>query len=306
MKKLFIALILIISAYTVCGNINTINSNRTKAANTGFDYLDVVYKKTGNKELLLDLYTPTNKVFKKAPLIVYFHGGAWTLGDKQTDMKALDGLFKTLREKGYAIASVDYRLLSFSARFPACIEDCTDAIRYLTANAREYGLDAERIATMGSSAGAHLALLAGLDGGAYVTDDRTDYSVRCIVDLFGPTAFVDLDNIGIEKCFATDIFFGFGASNQIYVLASPLFHLNRHSPPIFIAHGESDSVVNIKHSQLLYERAVALGIDVDFIAVGNAEHGLTNADPNKPLTPTMKEICIRIVSFIEKNMGQAN
>lgn len=302
MKKLFIAAAFIIAMYAMFVNMTMTSGTGTIKASIGLDSFDVVYKRVGKTNLRLDLYAPTNKVYDKTPLIVYFHGGAWFLGDKKTDIKGLSGLFNTLRERGYAVASVDYRLLSQNAPFPACIEDCTDAIRYLVSNSDKYALDPDRIATMGSSAGGHLALLAGLDGNAYKTNDSKDYSVKCIIDLFGPSSFVDLDSSTISKSLATDIFFGFSTNYEMYIMASPLFQLNKTSPPIFIAHGNQDTVVNIKNSQVLYNRARELGIEAEFITVQNAEHGLMVADPNLPQNPTIGEVTDRLIVFISKNM----
>jgi acetyl esterase/lipase len=111
----------------------------------------VVFADVGGTLLKLDLYLPEAK---KAPVIVYVHGGAWRSGNRSGI--PLDGMV----ERGFAVASVDYRL-SGVARFPAQIHDIKAAIRFLRAKAREFGYDAGRIVVSGSSAGAHLAALGG-------------------------------------------------------------------------------------------------------------------------------------------------
>lgn len=120
---------------------------------------DIVYATVDQGPLMLDLYLPENPVPSEKhhlhPLIIWVHGGAWRMGSRK-DIPLL-----ALRNKGFATASVDYRL-STAARFPAQIHDLKAAIRHLRRHAAEYGLDPTRFAIAGASAGGHLAALAGL------------------------------------------------------------------------------------------------------------------------------------------------
>ena len=95
------------------------------------------YARVGEASLKLDLYVPAN--VKSPPLVVWVHGGAWRGGSKNNPSVL------PLTDRGYAVASVDYRL-SPVAQFPAQIHDIKAAIRYLRAKAKEQGIDAERIA----------------------------------------------------------------------------------------------------------------------------------------------------------------
>src|SRR5271163_4692110 len=105
----------------------------------------------------LDLYLPSDRQ-PPYPLVIYIHGGAWKIGDK-TDLPDISGL----RKSGFAVASINYRLLP-EAVFPAQIEDCKSAISWLRANAHAYDLDPEHFAVWGYSAGGHLAALVGTTG----------------------------------------------------------------------------------------------------------------------------------------------
>ena len=118
---------------------------------------DVEYARVAGKALLLDLYLP-EKSAGKLPVIVSVHGGGWTAGNKE----ASPGL--RFSGRGYAVASINYRL-SGEAIFPAQIEDCKAAIRWLRANAEKYNLDSDCIAAWGASAGGHLVALLGTSGG---------------------------------------------------------------------------------------------------------------------------------------------
>ena len=146
------------------------------------------YVANGHERQRLDLYLP-EKAEGRLPLIVWIHGGAWWAGSKE-DCPAVP-----LAAKGYAVASINYRF-SQHAVFPAQIEDCKAAIRWLRANAAKYHLDADHIGVWGASAGGHLVALLGTTGGVKELEGKggnLDQSsrVQCVVDWFGPTDFVD-------------------------------------------------------------------------------------------------------------------
>ena len=173
-----------------------------------------------NRDLRMNVFIPkTNN--KKVPLLVFVHGGGWAMGDYQGDDKSnnnqvnLTGqtvnqmstdnqssykIFKGILNNGIAFASIDYRLNS-EAKFPAQIFDVKGAIRFLRAHADEYGIDSERIAIAGTSAGAHLATLLAttnniseLEG---TVGGNLNYSskVMACIDFYGPT---DLLTMGPE------------------------------------------------------------------------------------------------------------
>jgi acetyl esterase/lipase len=122
--------------------------------------LDIPYADTDNPRQRLDLYLPKNSNSNKLPVIVFFHGGGWMMGDKsQEDSR----LMPFLRTGQYAGVSADYRL-SGEAQWPAQIYDSKAVIRWVRANASKYGLDADHIGVWGISAGAHLVLMLGVSG----------------------------------------------------------------------------------------------------------------------------------------------
>ncbi|HMF11018.1 MAG TPA: alpha/beta hydrolase, partial [Gemmataceae bacterium] len=104
------------------------------------------YVSAGHERQKLDLYVPA-KADAPLPIIVWIHGGAWMAGNKDGGVSALPFV-----GKGYAVASINYRL-SQHAAYPAQIEDCKAAIRWLRANAISYNLNSERIGDWGASAG---------------------------------------------------------------------------------------------------------------------------------------------------------
>jgi acetyl esterase/lipase len=112
---------------------------------------DLIYKRVNGAVLTLDLYCP-EKVSDRLPVIVWIHGGGWRSGRKERCPAV------ALVQDGFAVASIDYRLTR-TAPFPAQIEDCKAAVRWLRANAAKYNLDADRVGVWGMSAGGHLAAL---------------------------------------------------------------------------------------------------------------------------------------------------
>ena len=151
-------------------------------------YSDLAYVTNGHRRQKLDLYLP--KDGQNLPLIINIHGGAWLGGSKEMDVP-LDFL-----ARGYAVASINYRL-SQHAVFPAQIEDCKAAVRWLRANAAQYHLDPARFAAWGKSAGGHLAALLGTtgDGMKFEVGENLAVSsrVQAVVDYFGPTDLLQMD-----------------------------------------------------------------------------------------------------------------
>ena len=118
-------------------------------------FKDLEYIKNGHERNKLDIYLPKNyKEQKPLPVIVWIHGGAWRAGDKANCRSRI------FIKDGFAAVSINYRL-SQHAIWPAQIQDCKAAIRYLRANAKKYNLDPDRIGVWGSSAGGHLVAMLG-------------------------------------------------------------------------------------------------------------------------------------------------
>ncbi|MDR3597646.1 alpha/beta hydrolase [Clostridium sp.] len=195
-------------------------SSTTDQTNMAPTYKDLVFATVNNdngdkRDLKMNIFKPQGKT-EATPVLVYIHGGGWAMGDYQGDDAPKDSsapaqnqtgqptgqmsgdnasaykIFKSILNKGITFVSIDYRLNS-EAALPAQIYDVKGAIRYLRAHAKEYGLDPDKIAVCGTSAGAHLAAelattgdvkeLEGDEGG------NLDYSskVMACVDFYGPT-----------------------------------------------------------------------------------------------------------------------
>ncbi len=148
---------------------------------------NIEYVPGGDPAQQLDLYLPAQPADKPLPLIVYIHGGGWHGGSKAGSPAT------GFVAHGYAAASVEYRF-SQKALFPAQIQDCQAAIRWLRANSRKYNLDPDHIGVWGGSAGGHLVALLGTAGGKKAfppiggNEDQSD-RVQAVCDEYGPADF---------------------------------------------------------------------------------------------------------------------
>jgi acetyl esterase/lipase len=186
---------------------------------------------------------------------------------------------------GYAVASINYRL-SQHARFPAQVEDCKAAVRWLRVHAREYRLDPRRVAAWGASAGGHLAAMLGTTG------DTTEFDVgahldqpsrvQAVVDYFGPTDFLQMDAHRPPGGMIHDPADSpeselIGGPIQEHkdkaARANPITYVTRADPPFLICHGDLDPLVPHHQSELLAAALQKAGVPATFYTVRGAGHG---------------------------------
>lgn len=149
-----------------------------------------VHPETG-KLLLADLWQPPAGVARSGLGVVYVHGGAWRLGEKD---KGTRWMFGRLASQGHVIMDIDYTLAPASA-VTGMVQDVKRAVIWLKRNGAEYGVDAQRVVLMGGSAGGHLALLAAYtpnDPALQPDDSAIDTSLRGVVSFYGPADFIDM------------------------------------------------------------------------------------------------------------------
>ncbi len=232
---------------------------------------DLVYVEKGHARNVLDLYVP--KSDKPLPLVIWVHGGAWQAGDKAN----CPAVFLT--EQGFAVASVNYRL-SQHAVFPAQIEDCKAAVRWLRASAQKYNLDADRFGAWGASAGGHLVTLLGTSGGEKELEGKggnPDVSsrVQCVVDYFGPTDFTKMggshDKVGSPE----SNLLGGAVQDQKEKAraANPVTYVDKGDPPFLIVHGDKDPAVPYSQSTLLEEALKKANVPVELVTIKGGGHG---------------------------------
>jgi acetyl esterase/lipase len=238
---------------------------------------DLAYVTEGHPRQSLDLYVPASDA--PVPLVVYIHGGAFRAGDK-ADRPPLEYV-----AEGYALAAINYRL-SQHAVFPAQIEDCKAAVRWLRAHAATYGLDPERVAAGGASAGGHLAAMVGTTGHetAFDVGEHLDVSSRvgAVLDYFGPTDFLQMDAHRLPDGMIHDTADSpesrlVGGPIQEHpdrvAQANPITYVTADAPPFLIVHGDRDPLVPHHQSELLASALEKAGVPVTFYTVEGGGHG---------------------------------
>lgn len=235
---------------------------------------DIVFGTGGTTELKLDLAMP-KEAEGPFPAIVCIHSGGWIGGDR----KQMKQTIEVLAGRGYVAISPDYRLAPRD-RFPAQIEDCKAAVRWLRANTARYHVDTRRIGAVGFSSGAHLACLLGLttkEDGLEGSGGNRDQSsaVSAVVSFFGPTDLTrDVWSKDVRERHLTPLLGGSASEKaDLYRKASPITYAGKNAPPFLFLHGTEDRMVPFAQSQDLAEKLHKAGVAVRVIAIDGAGHG---------------------------------
>lgn len=265
---------------------------------------DVVYAQMDGRELALDLYWHPG-AGEPEPLVVWIHGGAWMMGDRSWIPPVLHPL-----DNGFAMASIDYRL-SQEAIFPAQIEDCKAAIRWLRANAARYNFDPDRVGAWGESAGGHLAALLGTAGDVAAWDQQggsRGYSsrVQAVCDWFGPSDLLQmgatkngLDHNAVDAPEALLIGGPVRQNKGRVQQANPITYITPETPPFLIMHGEQDDVVPVGQSELLHRALVEAGLDSTLMIIPGVGHGVMELDEAR-----WAELQRSVVDFFKRTLDQ--
>jgi acetyl esterase/lipase len=230
----------------------------------------------------LDLYLPKDDGSKKRPAVIVIHGGAWRSGDK----KQLRFLAERFAERGYVAAAINYRLAP-KWQYPAQLDDCQRAVRWLRKHADEFGVDPKRFGAAGASAGGHLSLLLG----TRETRDDSDpelkgisSKVQCVLDIFGPSDFTDERYVQasrlplVGKALVEFLGKPYDEAPEVWKEASPITHVSSDDAPTFILHGDKDPLVPIEQSQRIAEALRKAGVEVRLVVIEGMGHGL-NGNP---------------------------
>jgi acetyl esterase/lipase len=252
---------------------------------------DFVYSETFNNmgrpvQLKMDVIQPYSP--KPLPAVLFVTGGGFMDAPKTKFV----GQRVDMARAGYVVASIDYRVVPM-VTFPGMLEDIKTAVRYLRANAPKFGIDPERIAIMGESAGGYLAAITATtngekqyDKGQYL-DQSSD--VQAAVDLYGLS---DLTSVGadfseeiqeahkspaIPEAMLVNGIPWMGGGSILSDLekakeANPITHISKKTPPFLLMHGDADQVVSPSQTKILHEALVKSGIDSTRYVVKGADH----------------------------------
>jgi acetyl esterase/lipase len=194
--------------------------------------------------------------------------------------------FSFLAYAGYQVAAIDYLTVN-EAPFPAQVENVKAAVRFLRANAARYGVDSERIAVMGDSAGGYLAAMLGATGEStlFETEEWAGYSsaVKAVVDWYGPIDLLRMRKYALEKNPDSDeedellfrLFAGCPISDKNHewlASMSPEQYLSPRTPPHLLLHGTADEMVDVRESERYYDALMRAGVPAELYLLEGAGH----------------------------------
>lgn len=277
----------------------------------GLTRYDVSYAIIGGyRPVELQLFTPNSA--KPAPLIVWIHGGGYAGGTRVegTPWFELTNYRQKALERGFAIASIDYRL-GYESAFPAAVNDAHAALRWLAKFADKLNLDVSQTFIWGESAGGHLAALtANTVGDEYfegtVGAEKSDsMKILGLVDWYGAAELttivrpMDGTNSNLPEIFRfPPEYFNLGADRwkdpQWLAKASPSNYISPKSPPTLLVHGDADLMVPLQQSQVLAAKLAEHGVDHELVVIPGGDHGW-----NGMTQPKINEIVELSLEFMQ-------
>ncbi|GAB5559716.1 MAG: alpha/beta hydrolase [Synoicihabitans sp.] len=254
------------------------------------------YAEHESGELTLDIYRP-NDESTRTPLVIFVHGGGWKNGNKTVVRKKATWL----TEYGFAVASIDFRQTDV-AGWPAQINDCYAAVRWLRENGPNLGLATERIAAAGTSSGGHLVALMGTR--PYPGRETTSSQVQAVVDWFGPADLLTMppNNVGNGRT-AEDVANSNGAKLLRATVrdvpdrakdASAMYQVSGDDAAFLILHGDADDGVPIDQSERLHAALLEAGVDSTIVVLPGAGHGGKAFET--------REVRTKVIAFLNKQL----
>ena len=263
-----------------------------RAISSSRHWLDIDY--VGDRHIAhrLDIHLPRQKK-RQYPAIICIYGSAWFSNNSKANIFS-SGIGQVLLEHGFAVVSINHRS-SRDAIFPAQIHDVKAAIRFVRANADAFSIDNTFIGITGSSSGGHLSAFAGTSSNSSsfelhgVTIDiegklgnfvHTSSHVDAVVDWFGPTDFLMMDDCGSSfshddaKSPESSLVGGPIQEHQEECkLADPTSYIRKDNPPFLIFHGDADPLVPHCQSEKLYQKLQASGVESEYHLIAGGGHG---------------------------------
>ena len=256
---------------------------------------DVVYGRKYGVALTLDVYTPKQNANGLAAVFVV--SGGWVSAHEFLDF-AGPGFINELVNRGYTVFAVVH---GSQPKFtiPEIVQDMNRSVRFVRHNAKEYGVDPNRIGIYGGSAGGHLSLMQGLAGDAGDTKakdpvDRESSRVQAVACFYPPTDFLNYGKEG-EIALGRGVLAGFKAPFDFHELdkksntflpvtdeqkvleigrkISPVTHVTADDPPTLIIHGDADKLVPIQQAELLVQKLKEAGVEAKLVTKPGAAHG---------------------------------
>jgi acetyl esterase/lipase len=224
----------------------------------------IVYSTVADRELLLDAFVPKDDGVHPAVLVV--HGGAWRSGDR----KQLRGYANALAKRGFVCFAIDYRLAP-KDKFPAQIDDCREAVKWIRKNSAAYNVDPHKLGAIGYSAGGHLVCLLGTTGEApSEKNGNIDTRIQAVAAGGAPTDFRSFPDDGkwAEYWMGGDL----KTQPNRFRDASATAFVDKDDPPVFFFNGTDDELVPIEWSKSCHEALKTCGVKTEMHTIEGAGH----------------------------------
>lgn len=230
---------------------------------------NIEYKNVDSISLQLDIYKKKAQTAKR-PVLIFIHGGSWSKGKRSDYLPYLIDYAM----KDYVTATVSYRLVKV-AKYPAAVQDVKCAIKWIKDHADEYGIDANRVALVGGSAGGHLAMMAGYDYNGSVDEcsASSNGKVQAVVNLYGP---IDLTTPYARARPEITNFLGktYEEAPELFIESSPKTYISPDDPPTLTFHGTIDSLVPVSQADSLNSWLQSAGVVHDYHRLKGWPHAM--------------------------------
>jgi acetyl esterase/lipase len=257
----------------------------------------VVFGTGAGRDLRCDVYSPVGAT-TVSPGVLLLHGGGWRRGNRAI----MRGYGVRIAREGFVCVASEYRLIGESP-WPAAIHDVKAALRWMRVNALNLGIDPQRVAVQGNSAGAHLALIAAATPGKPEFEGEGGHAgastaVDAVVAIYPPTVF-HFDGPRPSGAVPALALLGEAGSAEIARQASPQTYVTPAFPPTFLIHGSADRVVPPSSSQRMYELLSAARVPVDFHMFAGLPHGFANVPEHQRM------LAREIVGFLSRHLQRS-
>jgi acetyl esterase/lipase/lysophospholipase L1-like esterase len=244
---------------------------------------NVPYGEVAGEELLLDVYEPAGEATAKRPAVLLIHGGGWMHGDRTAPSMIAMG--KALARAGFVAFSVEYRLVKkapdsteWTNQYPAAIDDCREAVRWVRANAEKYRVDPAKLGAYGESAGGHLVAMLGTSDAADGAGQPSS-GVQAVVDVFGPADLTgDYTKLKVGAVVVQDLVDAFASTPEHKAEASPIKHIDDQTAAFLIFHGADDPIVPVQQSRDFHAALEKANRTTEYVEFAGAGHGFGGAN----------------------------
>jgi acetyl esterase/lipase len=253
---------------------------------------DIIYGRKAGLALTMDMVAPREK--PNGLGVIFVVSGGW----RSSAVAIRPEMYAPFYKRGYTIFAVVH---GTQPKFtvPEIVEDVNRAVRFIRYHAKDYHIDPDRLGITGGSAGGHLSLMIGTtgkQGDSKSTDpvDRTSSRVQAVACFFPPTDFLNwgapgavLDSKHMDRRFKAAIDFQiFDTDERIFKRIteedkvrdmlrsiSPIYHVNRQTPPTLIIHGDKDKLVPLQQSEIMIAKLKETGVPTNLIVKKDCGHG---------------------------------